>query len=143
MRPAGPPPAWARRWKPTPERPPITGRLPRGQRVRFGDALRLEPALGIDRRHAAVPGRGHGLPVAVVMDVAGDEHAFDLAVGLIADDEVALGVDLQPVAERLGVGLVPDRDEDAVGRHDPLLAGGRVAQAQPGDLLLAEDLVDG
>src|SRR5690242_21502202 len=76
MRPAGPPPAWARRWKPTPDRPVMRG-LPGGQRVGFGDALRLEPALGIDRRHAAVTRRGDGLPVAVVVHVAGDEHALD------------------------------------------------------------------
>ena len=46
----------------------------------FGDALRLEPALGVDGGHAAVAGRGDGLAVAVVVDVAGDEHAVDLGV---------------------------------------------------------------
>ena len=31
----------------------------------------------VDRGHAAVPGRGHGLPVPVVVDVPGREHALD------------------------------------------------------------------
>ena len=46
--------------------------------ARLGDALRLEPALGVDRRPAAVAGGGDRLAVAVVVDVAGDEDAVDL-----------------------------------------------------------------
>ena len=63
----------------------------------------LEPALGVDGGLAAVARRGDGLAVAMVVDVAGDEDALDLGVGLVVDDEVALRVDLEPVAERLGV----------------------------------------
>ena len=73
---------------------------PRGRGRGLGDALRLEPALGVDRGLAAVAGRRHGLAVAMVVDVAGDEHAVDLRAGLVVDDEVALRVDLEPVAER-------------------------------------------
>ena len=45
-------------------------------------------------------GGGDRLPISMVMDVAGDEHAIDLRAGLVVDDEVALLVDLEPVAER-------------------------------------------
>ena len=81
-------------------------RLTRPWRVaRLGDALGLEPALGVDGGLAAVAGGRHRLAVAMVVDVAGDEHAVDLRAGLVADDEVALLVDLEPVAEDLRVGL--------------------------------------
>ena len=91
-------------------------RLTRPSRRGFGDALGLEPALGVDRRLAAVGGRRHGLAVAMVVDVAGDEHALDLGAGLVVDDEVALRVDLEPVAEAVRVGRVADRDEQALDR---------------------------
>src|SRR6476659_9927316 len=88
--------------------------LPGGGGRRLADALRLEPALGIDRGLAAVAGRGHGLAVAVVVDVARDEHALDLRAGLVADDEIALLVHVEPVLEHLGVRAVADRDEEAL-----------------------------
>ena len=79
----------------------------------------------------------------MVVDVAGDEDAVDLRGGLVVDHEIALRVDLEPVAEDLGVGLVADRHEQAVDRHRPLLAGVGVAQAETVDLGVAEDLLDG
>src|SRR6185436_19206946 len=102
--------------RPKPPPLPVT-RLPGGQRVGFGDPLRLEPALRVDRGLAAVARRGDGLAIPVVVDVAGDEDALDPCVSFIVDDEVALGVDLEPVLERLGVGAVADRDEQAVDRQ--------------------------
>ena len=94
---------------PSPARP-IIGRSYAGPAVRDGPArdhphqavavaasaiaLRLEPALGVDGRLAAVAGRGDRLAVAMVVDVAGDEHAVDRRAGLVVDDEVALLVDL-------------------------------------------------
>src|SRR6187551_2943896 len=69
--------------------PPVAARVPPprgnamgaalpGRRGRgFGDPLGLEPAFGVDGRLAPVPGRGHGLAIAVIVDVARDEHAFD------------------------------------------------------------------
>src|SRR5215212_9971860 len=110
IRPAVLPPVYAApiRRVPPPRPPIVIGARrasPSGQRVGFGDALRLEPALRVDGGHAAVTRRGDGLAIAVVVDVSGDEHAFDLGVGLVADDEVALGVDLEPFAECLGVRL--------------------------------------
>ena len=69
----------------------------------FGDPLGLEPALGVDGGLAAVRGGRDGLPVAMIVDVAGDEHAVDLGAGLVVDDQVALLVDVEPVPERLRV----------------------------------------
>ena len=109
--PNGPPAAAPHRRRPPRPTPPVAvaraaareRHLPGGRGRGFGDALGLEPALGVDGGLAAVAGRGHGLAVAMVVDVAGDEHAVDLGAGLVVDDEVALRVDLEPVAERLRV----------------------------------------
>ena len=43
---------------------------------------RLEPALGVDGGLAALAGGGDRLSVAVVVDVAGDEHALDVRARL-------------------------------------------------------------
>jgi hypothetical protein len=40
-------------------------------------AQAVEVALGVERRHAAGAGAGHGLLVDVVLHVAGGEHAGD------------------------------------------------------------------
>ena len=84
-------------------RGPGPGALPgRGGRG-LGDALGFEPALGVDGGLAAVAGGGDGLAIAMVVDVAGDEDALDLRAGLVVDDQIALLVDVEPVAEGLGV----------------------------------------
>ena len=67
----------------------------------------LEPALGVDGRLAAVARRGDGLAVAVVVDVARDEHAVDPAAGVVVGHEVALRVDLEPVLNTSVLGLCP------------------------------------
>ena len=109
-------------------------------RARRGPAT-LEPALGVDRGLAAVAGRGDRLAVAMVVDVAGDEDAVDLRAGLVVDHEVALLVDVEPVAEHVGVRPVADRDEQALDRQrrarSPVVG---VAQPEPVDLGVAEDL---
>src|SRR4051812_36144848 len=93
--------------------PPRARASPRGGGARLGDALGLEPALRVDRGLAAVRGGRDRLPVVVVVDVAGDEDALDLRVRLVADVEIAHRVDVEPVAEDLGVGSIPDRHEEA------------------------------
>ena len=108
--------------------PPPTD-LPGCSGDRLGDAFGFEPALGVDGGLAAVGGGGDGLAISMVVDVAGDEDAVDLGAGLVVDDEIALLVDVEPVAEGLGVGPVADGDEDAVDRQALLLAGDRVASA--------------
>src|SRR5439155_16115633 len=123
---------------PTPPRPsPCPGGLD------LGDSLGLEPALGVDRGLAAVTRGGDCLAVAVIVDVAGDEHALDLRAGLVANEEVALLVDLEPIAEDLRVRPIADRDEQALHVDVPNLVGRRVAEPQPGDLRVAQDLLDG
>src|SRR4029450_81446 len=44
---------------------------------------RLQPALGVDRRPAPIAGGGDRLAIAMVVDIAGDEDAFDLRLGLV------------------------------------------------------------
>src|SRR5690606_33502720 len=82
-------------------------------------ALLVEEALGVQRRHAAEAGRGDGLAVVLVGDVASGEHAFDVGGGGIAGDA---GVDLQVAVfhlqlavEQAGVRVVTDGDEETVG----------------------------
>src|SRR3989338_1139545 len=76
--------------------------------------LRFQPALGVNGGAAAGPGGGDRLAVDVVVDVAGGEHPFDACPRAVLHDDVALRVELELAAENLGVGLVPDADEDAV-----------------------------
>ena len=70
IRPAERPRAWTRRGSVARTLPGCGGRG-------LGDAFGFEPALGVDRGLAAVGGCGHGLAVAMVVDVARDEHAID------------------------------------------------------------------
>ena len=105
-----------------------------------------EEALGVERGHAAGPGRGDRLPVDVVLHVAGGEHARDVRLGRARlRDEVARLVVVELVEEEPRVRIVADRDEEAVGRElrsrSPV---SRVAQAHAGHLALvdAEDLLD-
>src|SRR6185369_10937770 len=117
-------------------------RLPGRRGRRLADALGLEPALGVDRGLAAVGCRGHGLAVAMVVDVARDEDALDLRAGLIVDDEIALLVDLELLLEDLGVRAVADRDEQALHRDVADLVGRGNAKTETLDLRAAKDLVD-
>ena len=76
---------------------------------------RREPALGLERRHAAEPGGGHRLAEDVVGDVAGGEHAFNAGrrrAGRGLNISVRLQRDL--AAHQLGRGRVTDGDEGAV-----------------------------
>ena len=102
--------------------------------VRGGRGLdladRREPALGVDGRLAAVPGRGHRLAVVVVVDVARDEDALDPRSGLTDDLEVAAGTDLELALEQVGVRLVADGDEHALHRQLGHLAADGVAHRE-------------
>src|SRR5579862_4604568 len=75
-----------------------------------------EEALGVERRHAAGPGGGDGLAVGVVGDVPGGEDSRDVG-GCRAwlDQEIAALVEVELPLEQLGVGLVPDGDEQPLG----------------------------
>src|SRR3954447_15105977 len=90
----------------------------------------LEPALGIDRRHAARPGRGDGLAVDVILHVATGEHPGDVRRGrALAEtrDEVAVVFHRQLALEQVGVGHVPDGNEQPGEVEVAFLAGLGVA----------------
>ena len=59
------------------------------------------------------------------------------------DDEVALGVHLEPVAEDIRVRPVADRHEQALGGHRAFLVRLGVPEAQSLDVRVAQDLLDG
>ena len=79
----------------------------------------------------------------MVVDVAGDEDTVDLRAGFVVDDEIALVVDIQPVAERVGVRSVADSDEEAFHVDLVGLAGLRVTQSQARDFRVAKHFVHG
>src|SRR6478735_4266438 len=77
-----------------------------------------EPALGVDRRRGPRAGRGDGLPVDVVDDVATGEHAVDVGAGAgVLDLDVALVVELELTGEQLAARVVPDGHEQPADRH--------------------------
>src|SRR5690606_18527898 len=108
-------------------------------------ALRLEEALRVHRRHAAGAGRGDGLAIDRILHVARGEHALDVGRGRARlGQDVAALVHVELAAKQLGVRLVTDRHEDAVGLDALERAGLDVAQRDRLDagLALAVDLVD-
>ena len=75
---------------------------------------RGEEALGVERAHAARPGRGDRLPVDVILHVADGEDARDVRLGRARlRDQVARLVVVELVEEELRVRVVADRDEQA------------------------------
>src|SRR5437899_4424810 len=79
----------------------------------LSDALVRQPALAVERRHAAGSGRGHGLPVNVVDDVAAREHALnvrDRGVRMRKHDVAAL-IEVELSGIRRGVRRVADGHE--------------------------------
>ena len=77
---------------------------------------RLEPPLGVERRHAAGARRRDRLTVRVVLDVARREDARDVRLGRAGPrHEVARVVVVELVEEERRRRVVPDRDEQAAG----------------------------
>src|SRR3954470_22041022 len=102
-----------------------------------------QPALGVDRRRGAGPGRGDGLPVDVVDHVTAGEHAVDVgARGRVLDLDVAGVVELELPREQLAARVVPDRDEDAGDRQLLGVAADHVGEPDAGHGVLAEDVGD-
>ena len=90
-----------------------------------------QPSLGVDRGRTAHPRGGDGLPVGVVDQVAGGEHAVQRGGGgAVTDQHVALGVEVDGTAHQLGAGVVADRDEHTGHRQSGFLAGDHVVDAQ-------------
>src|SRR4051794_11535960 len=77
-----------------------------------------EPAFGIHRRRGARAGRGDGLAVDVVDDVAAGEDAVDVGPGgRVLDLDVTLVVELELPGEQLAARVVPDGHEQAADRQ--------------------------
>jgi hypothetical protein len=102
-------------------------------RLGRGVLLRGQVALGVQRRCAAGAGGGDRLPVGVVDQVAGGEHAGDVGGGGVhlPYDDVAVGVQLDLSLDQLRARVVAHGDEQAGRREQLLLAGDPVAQPTP------------
>src|SRR6476646_5541375 len=96
-------------------------------------SLLCEEALGVDRRLAALARRGHRLPVGVVGDVAGGEHARHPGLGRgVVHHDVPVVVDRELIAEQRLRRVVADGHEHAVRRDRSRLAGHHVARDRAG-----------
>src|SRR6185436_498995 len=113
----------------------------------FGDALVRQPALAVERGHAAGAGGGDGLAVDVVDGVAAGEDALDVRDGgiVVRSDDVAALVELELPRVHLRVRRVADGDEEPLGGEVGDFVRLQVAQLQRGDaaFLRADDFVDG
>src|SRR5208282_3085886 len=111
-----------------------------------GSFLGLEPALGVDCRHASGARGAHRLPVHAIGDIAGREYALDAAVSAAGPYyQVAELIHLELALEQVGVGPVADRHEDRVGLDVRGRAGLDIFQARAGNaglVWLAVDLLD-
>src|SRR3954452_18440810 len=104
-----------------------------------------EPALGVNRRSGTRAGRGDGLAVDVVDDVAAGEDAVDVGAGAgVLDLDVALVVELELPGEQLAAGVVTDGHEQPADVQNlggtrvdvgDLDAGNGVLALHVGDLL--------
>src|SRR5215218_7189273 len=102
-----------------------------------------EPALGVDRRGRAGAGRGDGLAVDVVDDVAAGEDTVDVgARGRVLHLDVPGVVELELAGEQFAARVVADGDEDAA--HGKRLGGtgGDVGQLHAVDGGLAQHVGD-
>src|SRR5208337_4759170 len=79
---------------------------------------------------------GHSLAIMAIGHVAADEHSRRLGADIAVGNEITFTVAFELVAYKIGVGCVPDSQEQGAGRKVPLLAGLYIAQAKPGHFLL-------
>src|SRR5208282_940055 len=74
----------------------------------------LQPALGINGRHATAPRCGDGLAVPVVHQVTGGEHPVDAGRrGPITGEDVTLFVKLELTSQDVAARDMADRNEQA------------------------------
>src|SRR3954469_2004821 len=98
---------------------------------------RIQVLLGVERCHAPGAAARHRLPVDVILDVAGGEHALYAGCGgealaPAAGDDIAV-FHFELTGEELGVRRVPDGDEESLGGDVLDLAGLELAYAHAGD----------
>src|SRR5690349_8098726 len=86
------------------------------RRLRGGEILAdvgrnvVEVAFRVDRRHAARPRRGHGLPIGVILHVAAREDAGHGGLRSVVRYDIAAGVELDLSGEQRGVRRMADGD---------------------------------
>ncbi len=80
----------------------------------FGNVVEI--VFGVDRRHAARTGGGHGLPIDVILHITRRKHTGHVGVAALPGDDIAVGIELDLPFEQLRVRRVADRDEYAVER---------------------------
>src|SRR6185437_5184124 len=113
-----------------------------------GQSDRIQELLGIECGHATEAGRSDRLPVDVVGDVAGREHAAHRSGrGIAFQPAVYLDIAVAHVElafENAGVGCVADRDEHAGGCDLALAAVSGADQPQSGHAgVVAQHFVHG
>ena len=92
--------------------------------------------------HAPGTRGGDGLPVAMILHIAGDENAGNLRQAAVFGDQIAVRVHFQLALEHLGVGIVPDGHEESVDRNLSRLAGFRIAHPHALDrTILGNDFI--
>src|SRR5215468_2783918 len=74
----------------------------------------FEELFRVERGHTAGAGGGHGLAVAMILDVAGDKDAGNVRQAAVAWNDVAVFVQIELAAKGGGVRVVPYSDKDAV-----------------------------
>src|SRR5450755_611129 len=111
-------------------------RAARSMRVDYGSARQrklvfvlFEKLFGVHRGHATGARGGDGLPIAVILHVAGDKHAGDFGFAAIRGQQIAVGVGFQLAAEGSGVGVVADSHEDTVNFDVASFIGIGITQA--------------
>ncbi len=76
------------------------------------------PLLCLERRHAATPGRGNGLPKNPVLNIAGGEGTFNTSARAVRlSFDIAVGIHADLSAEERGRWIMPDCYEYAIHRQ--------------------------
>src|SRR5689334_19134703 len=100
-------------------------------------ALGFKIPLRFDGGHAAGACGRDGLLIDAVLDVAGVEYAGDVGARASVRNDVALFVEIDLAAERLGVRDMTDGDEETAHVLLPDAVGLQVVQLDSGDDVLA------
>ena len=82
---------------------------------------RFEKLLGFDRGHATRTGCRDGLAITMVLRIPRGEDALDIGPGTVVRDQVAVLIHVELPAEYFGVGIVANRDEEALDRQSRCL----------------------
>src|SRR5437763_8381068 len=98
--------------------------------------LFLQEFLRFHGRHAAGAGSGDRLTVTAVLHVAASIDPGHSGENVIAGNEIAVFIGVELAVEHLGIGNMPDAEEDGAGGKIPEVAVGHVSHLKPGCLSL-------